>query len=686
VPLTPPLLDDRKFDDLFQEARLRVARYNSTWTDFNESDPGITLLQLFAWLTEMMLYRMNQVPERNYLKFLQLLGLELWPAQPAVAALTFTPPKPGSAAVSLVTVPAGTQVGAQADDGSLRVFETEADLDVIPLPLGDVQVFDGSAFTSVMLSNLPTDQPFSPFGFLPQAGNALYLGFDVPPGFDPSRPGKGFFPALMRFRVFLTTDTKAVRAEVCRGGDPPPPPLPVKLAWEYKAKAGPDWRPLRTVTDDSLAFTREGDILVEGPAAPVATVEGNQTVGGNGANGKGPTSHFWLRVRVAGGSYPAGKEPEIDFLRPNTVAASNLTTVRFEQVGVSDGRPNQSLFLANTPVFPDTLRLSVQPAGAKADVWSPVPDFFGSGPDDMVYTVNLATGEIRFGDGRRGLVPPPGAVVLAEQYRYGGGSAGNVGAGQIKNPLTNLTGVDVKNERAAVGGSDEQNVEELKEEAPARLRCRDRAVTAADFEALAVKAGGVARAQALPLSHPDFPDPKVQIPGVVSVVIVPDTTDPNPTPSQDLIRSVCDYLDGYRLVTTEVYVKKPAYVKVSVKAVVQADPQVSPKQVGQDVRDAINSYLDPLGRTWNDGNPGPPDVVSARPFGQTFYPTRLFAVIQGVNGVSDVPPFQVTLCGQPLDLQACFSAPPDGLLYGADHQITVTAPDQSSTANCQRCL
>jgi predicted phage baseplate assembly protein len=683
VPLTPPLLDDRTFDDLFQEARLRIARYTSAWTDFNDSDPGITLVQLFAWLTEMMLYRMNQVPELNYLKFLQLLGLELRPAQAAVAELTFSPQQPDG---PIVTVPAGTQVGAQADDGSLQVFETEVDLDVIPMKLSDVQVFDGSAFTSVMLSNQPSDQPFSPFGFLPQVGNALYLGFDVPKNVDPTQPAKGLFPGLMRFRVFLTTDTKAVRAEVCRGGDPAPPPLPVTLAWEYKAKAGPDWRPLRTVTDDSVAFTREGDILVEGPAAPVATVEGNQTVGGNGAGAKGPTPHFWLRVRVAKGSYPAGKEPEIDFLRPNTVAASNLTTVRFEQVGVSDGRPNQSFPLANTPVFRDTLRLSVQPVGGKADEWSPVPDFFGSGPDDMVYTVNLATGQIRFGDGQRGLVPPPGAVILAEEYRYGGGTAGNVGAGQIKNPLTNLPGVDVKNERPAVGGRDEQNVEELKEEAPAQLRCLSRAVTREDFRALAVKAGGVARAEAFPLSHPDFPDPAVKIPGVVSVAIIPDTADANPVPSPDLIQSVCKYLDQYRLITTEVYVKKANYFKVSVKAAVRADPKASFSRVRQDIADALNAHLDPLGRTWTGPTPGPADLAAARNFGQTFYLTRLFAVIQDVDGVLDVPALEAAVCGQALQDTDSLALPPDGLLYGADHEITVTAADQSSTAKCKRCL
>src|SRR5205823_6228260 len=162
---------------------------------------------------------------------------------------------------------------------------------------------------------------------------------------------------------------------------------------------------------------------------------------------------------------------------------------------------------------------------------------------------------------------------------------GNVGAGQIKAPLTNLVGVDVKNERSAVGGRDEQGLDELREQAPAQLRCRSRAVTREDFRALAVQAGGVVRAEAFPLSHPDFPDA-------------------NPVPSQDLIRSVCQYLDQFRLVTTEVYVKKANYIKVIVKAAVRADPQVSFKRVRQDIVDALNTHLDPLGRTWTDDVPG----------------------------------------------------------------------------------
>ena len=64
MPLPEPILDDLRFQrDLVDEARRRIIRYCPEWTDYNVSDPGITLIELFAWMTEMTLFRLNQVPE-----------------------------------------------------------------------------------------------------------------------------------------------------------------------------------------------------------------------------------------------------------------------------------------------------------------------------------------------------------------------------------------------------------------------------------------------------------------------------------------------------------------------------------------------------------------------------------------------------------------------------------------------
>src|SRR5215203_595175 len=90
MPLKIPILDDRKYQDLLDEALARVPVHNPEWTNFNKSDPGVTLIEVFAFLTESLLYRANQIPERNRLKFLSLLGVPLQSASPAHGIVTFT--------------------------------------------------------------------------------------------------------------------------------------------------------------------------------------------------------------------------------------------------------------------------------------------------------------------------------------------------------------------------------------------------------------------------------------------------------------------------------------------------------------------------------------------------------------------------------------------------------------------
>ncbi len=76
-PTEFPVIDDRRYDDLVAEARTRIPRYTPEWTDLNDNDPGMAVVQLLAWMTELLIYRLGQVPELNYLKFLELLGIEL---------------------------------------------------------------------------------------------------------------------------------------------------------------------------------------------------------------------------------------------------------------------------------------------------------------------------------------------------------------------------------------------------------------------------------------------------------------------------------------------------------------------------------------------------------------------------------------------------------------------------------
>ncbi len=131
MALTAPNLDDLRFQrDLVDEARRRIVRYCPEWTEYNLSDPGITLIELFAWMTELTVYRLNQVPEKHYVEFLNLLGMQAQPASSARTDLTFWL----SVALPIseenegpVIVPAGTEVASRAVEEEGEVTFTTDD-------------------------------------------------------------------------------------------------------------------------------------------------------------------------------------------------------------------------------------------------------------------------------------------------------------------------------------------------------------------------------------------------------------------------------------------------------------------------------------------------------------------------------------------------------------------------------
>ena len=90
MPIKPPNLDDRQYADIVEEMMQLIPQYCPEWTNLGPADPGVTLVQLFSWMTEMVLYRVNRVPDKTYIHFLNFIGEDRKVAQPAVAPLTFS--------------------------------------------------------------------------------------------------------------------------------------------------------------------------------------------------------------------------------------------------------------------------------------------------------------------------------------------------------------------------------------------------------------------------------------------------------------------------------------------------------------------------------------------------------------------------------------------------------------------
>jgi hypothetical protein len=642
-----PVIDDRRYADIVAEARARIPRYTPEWTDVNESDPGFTLVELFAWLTEMQIYRLSKVPQLNYLKFLELVGIEMAPAKPATAEVTF--PIEEAFNEPYTIVPARTQIATEApDDQGPVVFETDWALTALNAKLSAIQVFDGSAYQDLSEANLDPMRYFEPLGPQANLDNALMLGLSS---------GQELPQVACNLAFWLPESRHGVEPMHC-AANAVRPIVSVELSWEYWN--GAQWKPLNVLKDATGALTRSGHIHFRLPA------QGELV---SSALGVVATPCYWLRARITRAGYQ--QAPRLLAIRTNTVTVTQAETIEAEIPGGSNGRPDQTVSLSSTPVIAGTLRLQVDEGEGLQD-WTEVEDFFGSGQDDRHYVLDRTTGEIRFGNGRRGRVPVANpsrpSNFLAKTYRVGGGKRGLVPAGAITSLLSSAPGIDVNgitNLFASYGASDEETLEEVKARAPRILKSRDRAVTPEDFELLALRAAGIARAKALPRQHPGFPGEEV--PGVISVIVVPDIDDPAPMPTEGTLKTVCAYLDQRRLLTTELYVVKPTYRIVKIRAELIAKDDADLAEVKLYAEASIRRYFDPLtgGEESTVDAPGP-----GWPFGGDIYYSLVYRrlLFDGVKRVSSL-----TIELDCADQLACQDVPvdPGVLLTNGDHEIQV---------------
>jgi hypothetical protein len=365
----------------------------------------------------------------------------------------------------------------------------------------------------------------------------------------------------------------------------------------------------------------------------------------------------WLRIGPI--TTPVGeKSKSLRIAIFNAAAAINATTVVEELVGTGDGRPGQTFALSHTNVLADSLTIAIQEqADGLLVSWAVVDSLDPAGPFDRVVDVDYEAGILTFGDGIRGRIPPlvPGAGgIVALRYQFGGGKAGEVGVGAVTAVDTQVAGIAAcTNFVNAAGGADAESLDEAKIRARKELSSRSRAVTAGDFEFIAgqTPAVRVARVIVVPLRRPlpagsrlsaplisickpDLPagpaglDESIVAPGVVSVVVVPDQVGPEPIPTPSFQRAVCEHLNQFRLLTTEVYVVSPQYVQLcNLRARVKAKPGFSRAQLQDLVEARLSTYLNVL-TGGEDGN--------GFPFGGQIHIADLIALVFRVEGIERV--------------------------------------------------
>jgi len=593
MPLPAPNLDDKSFDELVEEARKLISLHASSWTDHNLHDPGITFTELLAWLTEMQLYSLNRITDRHLLKYLALLGVRPAPAKPAKVDAQISGPDG--------TIPAGTKLKPVAESSGV-VFEIDEDIDVLPLELKKIISYANYQFADVTDFNESEGNYYYAFGEKPRGQDTLYLGLDSQ---------KEKFDLIDRkFRLGIYLFEKDLPPVGQHGEEKPNVHPSATVSWEYRSnndrwKVLPTKPPEGTITNLSesghLVFQFPGDIKKGFPSdeLPVSL------------NATNPL--FWIRCRITQADYEI--PPRIDKILLNVVSATQGQ--KKDEEFESSGLPYQVFNTAKYPIAPrgETVRIGTK--------WEAVNDLAASKPDDKHYVIDYDKGEIRFGDGINGAIPPRDAKIKVS-YRYGAGEKGNVGPSTFT--VDNVPGATAANPFPAHGGTEQESVEEAFIRFRKDLRVPYTAVTPEDYEKIAMATPGlrVARAKALACSEDNS----------VTVVVVPFSFSPKPEPSKGFKDTVCQHLDMHRLITTYVTVTEPDYVEVSVHAAITIKPGYSPENVGNSVKDALNRFLSPIKKASSDNE---------WPFGRTVYRSEVYEAIEGVEGVDCV--VQMSLVG-----------------------------------------
>jgi len=642
MTLPLPKLDTLRYDTLASEATDLLPYRAPDWTDYNAHDPGITLIELLAWLTEANSYRLDRVPTRSERSFLRLLGYYMRAAQVARAVLAF---QPTGAAVSM---PADVQVATS--DGSVR-FQTGTPFDAVDAHI--TALLTSSA--SVWIEHSLTATGFLPLGAGPTVGDALYVGFDhaLTAGNrvrlfaltgDPSRDERTWHELHAEHRRTRRKTRAGCRRQcTCLGsvwdlhG--------ARVQWQYHN--GTQWVALPGVRDATRALSLSGPLRFRVPADMQA------------GDVPGHAGQWFIRCRLECGAYDCA--PQLDALLLNAVLARHAADNPARPIGTSSGQALQRFDVSRDPMVPGCTQVTLKQPDATQSTWEERPDFNRSGPLARDFIVDTTWGQIVFGDGRAGRVPDASGT-LSARWKTGSGPTGNLPAGALTTAPPGLA-VTVTQPVAAWGGSVAETLGAAKARAVraiAQARC---AVTLQDFEDAARRVPGapVARAKAVAEFDPTLGC--LPVAGCITIVIVSPCVRTRPDPTAGLCRAVRCFLDTRRPVATEVHVTGPEWTTVSVEATLRVRRGSNTAALRAQAARRIDTFFDPL--------TGGPDNTGW-PFGRPVFRAEVLALLDSLSGVAAVEGLVLVENDHPDDLCNNIALCPHGLVRTGTHQITVS--------------
>lgn len=709
MSLPRPKFETRTYRDLYNEAIARIATHNPEWTNRSEPDPGVTLLQLFAFMTESLLYRTNLIPERNRQKFLRLLRIPMRPAAAASGLVSFSNPR---GPFDVYTLNANLSLAA----GNVS-FRTGSGLAVLPIESRiyykkPVSTTDDGADLTELYNNLYAafDLPdkrlefYETTVFEPAASGtnlksidiaretvdgALWLALLARSSESPDQAREKIANTVLSLGLF-----PAIGEEGC--SVKPVPVLaqtPQPLVFELPNAADERIRYAR------LDYSAEHDLLkqpgvvkISLPAADKLTPWPEEALTA-GVDNRPPSLEntddqdrliTWLRIRAPQVNTTADVASrqlsiKLAWCGINAADIGQRSDVSGEKLSDGTGKPDQVVRLLNRPVIDGSLRLYVN-----GELWEEIDDL-AAAPSELdcgtsgslranadvgsnrVYQLDKEAGEIRFGNGMFGARPPSGALIQVA-YSHGGGLQGMVGIGTIHKAPGLPSGLKVSNPVPTWGGSAAEKVADAERNIPQSIRHGERLISEQDFKDIVVRTPGVAigRVDILPLFNPRLP--RQTSAGSVTLLVIPefDAVHPqSPEPDQFMLENVCRYLSPRRVLTTELHVRGPVYKEVWISLGLNVVTGFDPSPVREAVKSEIQAFLSPLvggfsGEGW--------------PLEKTVDALEVSAAVTRVDGVSKVNGLLIAESTGP-DLP---KIPMEGLNLPRVMKIAVTEGDPQS--------
>lgn len=679
MPVPLPSLDDRRWGDLVEEGRALIPFYAPVWTDHNYHCPGITFLELLAWITEMDVYQVNRVPERHLRKFQGLVDSRVLPPEAALAVIGMGLKAEGYGPLSL---PKGFEFQGSDGTGMTVGFRTLEALTVVPQGLEAIQVESRSGMRD-RTEQWKKKESILMFGDDPQPGATVYFGFNraLAQGVPLTlyiQVDNHVWSVNERRRILSASNEYAEECAVppslvsCEDQSPPYVTVQAEsavrhhsavTAWEVLDTTG-SWRRIDhvggRVVDQTRSFTLNGPIQIElaGNTIPKAI------------GGIMQPLHY-LRCRFVAGAYDAAPLVK-DVVMNGVLVGQAVIAEPVTQLG--SGSPCQTVQCTQRPVLESSVQVVTTENGSgPTKEWSRVADLDASRADDRHYMVDATKGLVGFGDGQQGAVAAVNETI-AVAYLYTQAEAGNVPANSIAEIAQSRHNQsypdyavikerlsDVRNRFPSEGGRAGETINQALARVYLDRERTPRAVTLSDYERLALETPGtrIARVSAWANIHPAFPCFKA--PGVLTVVILPHLPVVRPFPSRGLCELVSRYLRRRRVITTRVEVVGPTYTEVRVRARVCSRPGVNKRDLAERLNTAIDGFFHPL-----TGGP----EKTGWPFGRDVYRSEVLQLFDETPGVDHVLELEfLDKQGQSLCGNVCLGR--FGLVVTGQHDMTV---------------